>query len=157
MWRWAAAVLCIAALAGSATAAADPPVPQPGSSCASNLVDAMTWPPDAKAPLLCTGGGWQPVAMPYPTGERWVSYGPAMRLHGDGLRNPVIESGNWAATPLTPDDQCRAEQLAVVPGVGVGPPRIDEGGPGQVLRLQVVPKLFSIDMTGNCLWQKVPR
>jgi len=70
MLRWTAAVLCIAALAGPATAAADPPVPQLDSSCAADLVDAMTWPPDAKAPLVCTGGAWQPVATPYPIGER---------------------------------------------------------------------------------------
>jgi hypothetical protein len=157
MVRWTAAVLLFAAvtLTCPAVASADPLVPQVGTPCEPKLVDAMTWPPEAKAPLSCTAAGWQPVATPYPVSDRWVSYGPPMRLHGDGRRNPVIESGDWNATPLVPDGRCRAEQLPVVPGVGLGPPRIDEGPPGQVLNLQLLPRLFSIDMTGHCLWEKV--
>ena len=153
MVRWAAALLLSAAFTCPGTAWAEPP----GPACTPDLIEAMTWLPEAKAPLQCTDAGWQPVATPYPVSDRWVSYGPAMRLHGEGLRNKVIDSGNWSATPLTSDDRCRAEQLAVVPGVGVGPPRVDEGEPGQVLSLAVVPRLFSIDMTGNCLWQRVDR
>ena len=73
----------------------------------------------------------------------------------EGLRNATISSGDWTATPLDPDGRCGAEQIAVIPGTGAGPPRDTEGGPGQTLSLQVVPKLFSIEMTGACLWQKV--
>ena len=36
-----------------------------------------------------------------------------------------------------------------------GPPHDIEGEPGQTLSLQVAPQLFSIEMTGDCLWQKV--
>ena len=156
MVRWVAAALwsITAALTWTATASAEPPVPQPGTPCEPNLAAAMTWPTEAKVPLECTGGSWQLVETPYPLSDRWVSFGPAMRLHGEGLRNKVIDSGDWTATPLTLDARCRAEQLPNVPGVGVGPPKVDEGAPGQVLSLEVVPKLFSIDMTGNCLWQK---
>jgi hypothetical protein len=77
-----------------------------------------------------------------------------MKLHGEGLRNATIRSGDWTATPLTSDGQCGAEQLAVIPGVGAGPPQDSEGERGQPLSLQVVPKLFSIEMSGECLWQK---
>jgi len=124
MVRWVAAALwsITAALTWTATASAEPPVPQPGTPCEPNLAAAMTWPTEAKVPLECTGGSWQPVETPYPLSDRWVSFGPAMRLHGEGLRNKVIDSGDWTATPLTLDARCRAEQLPNVPGVGVGPP-----------------------------------
>jgi len=159
MLRWVAAVIvsAAAALTSPVVASADPAVPQPGTPCGPNLIDAMTWLPDAKAPLVCTERGWQPVDTPYPVSDAWVSYGPPMKLHGEGLRNSSIRSGDWTATPLAPDDRCRAEQLPVVPGAGVGKPRIDEAPPGQALSLQVVPLLFSIEMSGNCLWQKVDR
>ena len=160
MRRWPAiAITAVVALSLPAIAVADPTVPQPGTPCGANLGDAMTWPPDDNAPLACTGGPagyqWQPVDSAYPLSDRWVSFGPPMKLHGEGLRNATISSGDWTATPLDPDGQCGAEQIAVIPGTGAGPPRDTEGGPGQTLSLQVVPKLFSIEMTGACLWQKV--
>jgi hypothetical protein len=153
-------VALVAVLAVSWTQAladAEPDVPQPGSPCAANLADAMTWPSDVKAPLVCAGqpSQWQPVDTPYPVSDRWVSYGPPMKLHGEGLRNSVIESGEWTATPLTPDGRCRADQLAVIPGAGTGAPQTTEGQPGQQLSLPVLPLLFSIEMSGDCLWQKV--
>jgi hypothetical protein len=157
--RWPAfALIAVAALSPSAIAAADPAVPQPGTSCDASLGDAMTW-PDGTAPLACTGGPagyqWSTVDSPYPVSARWVSFGPPMKLHGEGLRNAAIQSGDWTATPLDPDSRCGAEQIAVVPGLGAGPPRDVEGEPGRPLSLQVVPLLFSIEMTGDCLWQKV--
>ena len=161
MKRWAAIVVAVAvtSLSIPAFASADPVVPQPGTACAANLVDAMTWLPDDNTPLQCVGqpagNQWETVATPYPVSDRWVSYGPPMKLHGEGLRNAVIRSGEWTATPLTSDGQCGADQLAVIPGVGVGPSQISKGEPGQPLSLQVVPKLFSIEMSGSCLWQKV--
>lgn len=148
-----------AALALPAVAAADPGAPQPGTSCSANLSDAMTWPSDGTAPLACVGGPagyqWTTVDSPYPISDRWVSFGPPMKLHGEGLRNAAIKSGDWTATPLDPESRCGAEQLAVVPGVGAGPPSDIEGEPGRPLSLQVVPQLFSIEMTGDCLWQRV--
>jgi hypothetical protein len=158
-WRPAIALIAVAALSSPGLAVADPVVPQPGSPCGANLVDAMTWPTGDTAPLVCAGGAaggqWRTVDSPYPVSDRWASFGPPMKLHGEGLRNATIPSGNWTATPLDPDGRCGAEQLAVIPGTGTGPPRDTEGGPGQTLSLEVVPKLFSIEMTGACLWQKV--
>lgn len=158
-WRPAIALIAVAALSSPGLAVADPAVPQPGTSCSANLGDAMTWPPDGNAPLACTGGPtgyqWTTVDSPYPVSDRWVSFGPAMKLHGEGLRNAAIQSGDWMATPLDPSGRCGAEQIAVIPGVGAGPPHDVEGEPGQPLSLQVAPKLFSIEMTGACLWQKV--
>ncbi|HEY7054090.1 MAG TPA: hypothetical protein VH496_18450 [Mycobacterium sp.] len=78
-----------------------------------------------------------------------------MKLHGQGLRNPNIMSGDWTATPQRTDSRCRAEQLAVVRAGEVGPPMVREGATGQPLSLQVVPNLFSITMSGYCLWTKV--
>ncbi|WP_242453544.1 hypothetical protein [Mycolicibacterium sp. P9-64] len=159
MLRFVVAAVAVAAVALPAVAAAEPVVPQPGLPCGANLGDAMTWPSDGTAPLACVGGPagyqWETVDSPYPISDRWVSFGPPMKLHGEGLRNAAIKSGDWTATPLDPDSRCGAEQLAVIPGVGAGPPQDVEGEPGQPLSLQVVPLLFSIEMTGNCLWQKV--
>jgi hypothetical protein len=156
---WPAIVVAAAVtLLPPALATADPVVAQPGTPCSANLSDAMTLPPDDNVPLVCVGGPagyqWETVATPYPVSDRWVSFGPPMKLHGEGLRNATIRSGDWTATPLTSDGQCGAEQLAVIPGVGAGPPQDSEGERGQPLSLQVVPKLFSIEMSGECLWQK---
>ncbi|WP_293240416.1 hypothetical protein [Mycolicibacterium sp.] len=78
-----------------------------------------------------------------------------MTLHGEGRRNPNLLSGEWIATPLTSESTCTATQLAVIPGSPtVGPPRIDEGTSGQALALEVVPRLFTIELAGDCLWQR---
>jgi hypothetical protein len=143
-----------AALWSPMVATADPVAPQPDTPCASNLSDVMTWPAGAKMPLVCRDQQWQLVATPQPPNDRWLSYGPAMTLHGEGLRNPSIKSGDWTATPQDPSSQCRAEQQAVVsPGV-VGAPQVSEGKPGEPLEFQVVARLFSIQMSGNCLWTR---
>jgi hypothetical protein len=75
-----------------------------------------------------------------------------MVLHGEGLRNPNLRSGNWTATPQESSTQCSAVQSAVLgPGV-VGSPATSEGKPGQPMDLQVLPRLFSIELSGHCLW-----
>jgi hypothetical protein len=154
-WSVIGVVAAAALLSRPGLAVADPAAPQPGTPCESSLVDAMTWPSDVKIPLVCAGTQWQPVTTPYPMSDRWFSYGPAMKLHGQGLRNPNILSGAWVATPLNDETACRAEQLAVIPGTPqVGPPRVDQGDAGRPLTLEVVPVLFSIEMSGDCLWQK---
>ncbi|HZQ31877.1 MAG TPA: hypothetical protein VFB19_09095 [Mycobacterium sp.] len=118
----------------------------------------MTWPPNDKLPLVCANqpGGyrWTALTEPPAPSDRWLSYGPPMRLHGEGLQNPSVTSGNWTATPQDPNSQCRAEQLAVVKAGVVGPPQIAEGEKGKPLSFSVVPKLFSIAMSGYCLWTK---
>ena len=149
-----AIVSLTAVLWSSAVALADPAVPQPDTPCASNLSEVMTQPLDAKMPLVCRSNQWQPVTTPQPPNDQWLSYGPAMTLHGEGLRNPSIRSGNWTATPQDSSSHCRAEQQAVLgPGV-VGPPQVAESPEGQPLSFQVVPRLFSIKMSGYCLWTR---
>ncbi|BBY51435.1 hypothetical protein MARA_49030 [Mycolicibacterium arabiense] len=150
--RWFAISIAAAAIvAPAATASADPAVPPP---CTGDLAGAMTWPAGADAPLRCDGGRWLSVDDPYPFSDRWVSDGPSMTLYGGARPNPVIEPGVWTATPLTAGDRCSARQTTVTYGKVDGPPRVDEGGVGQPLRLEVLPRLLTIDMSGDCLWQK---
>lgn len=156
--RIAVVLLAVPVWSLPAVAGADPVVPRPGAPCLSRLVDAMTWPPGDATPLLCAADAqrWEAVARPYPVSDRWVSYGPAVELHGQGRRNPSMLSGAWMATPTSPASRCHAEQVAVVPGTPtIGPPRIDDGEPGRPLSIQVVPTMSSIDISGECLWQKV--
>ncbi len=159
--RLATAVVAMlgAVLATPAHAVADSPAPQPNTPCPSELSGAMTWLPEATAPLQCVGAPagyqWQTVDTPYPVSDKWFSYGPQMKLHGEGLRNATIKSGDWVATPLQPDTRCRSEQRAVVPGTpAVTPPRIDESRPGEPLDVVLVPLLFSVQLSGDCLWTK---
>ena len=78
-----------------------------------------------------------------------------MTLHGEGRRNPTLLSGAWTATPLTAESACTATQLTVIPGSPtVGPPHVDQGKPGQTLALTVLPRLFTIELSGDCLWQE---
>jgi hypothetical protein len=143
-----------AALWSPTVATADPVAPQPDTPCASDLSDVMTWPPGAKMPLVCRAQQWLLVTTPQPPNDRWLSYGPAMTLHGEGLRNPSIKSGEWTAVPQDANSGCRAEQRAVVEAGVVGPPQAAESPKGHPLSFQVVPRLFSIDMSGYCLWAR---
>jgi hypothetical protein len=134
-------------------ASAEPVLPQPGTPCSSE--GAMTLLPDAKLPLECLGNQWHAVITPQPPNDRWLSFGQPMKLHGEGLRNPDVASGAWTATPQDAESQCRAEQRAVVSAGEVGPPQISESAGGQQLSFRVLPQLFSIEMSGYCLWTRV--
>jgi hypothetical protein len=120
----------------------------------------MTWLPDRKTTLVCRRQPndryqWEVVSADYPSSDRWLTYGPPMTLHGNGTRNHNLRSGDWIGLPQDPDSQCIAEQIAVVgPGV-VSSPQVDAGQTGQPLLLRVMPNLFSITMTGYCLWRNV--
>lgn len=155
--RWSTVVTVAAAstLVCLPVAGAEPAVPQPNGSCAPEVSGAMTLPAAATAPLRCTDGRWQTVSDPYPFSDRWVSPGRPMTLRGGAVQNPLLEPGRWTAVPLSDGDRCRAEQVSVTYGKVDGPPRIDEGGAGERLDLEVIPRLLDIDMSGNCLWQKV--
>ena len=136
---------------------ADPVAPQTNASCTTELKDVLTWPAGATAPMVCDGANWQPVSDPYPMSDEWLSTGPVMTLHGQGRRNPMLESGRWTATPLTPESACGATQFAVVAGTPtLTPPQSNRGEPGRPLTLEVVPRLFTIELTGDCLWQRLP-
>jgi len=140
-----------------AVANADPVAPQTNASCTAELKDALTLPAGAAEPVVCDGANWQPVADPYPMSDEWLSTGPVMTLHGQGRRNPMLESGRWTATPLTPESACGATQFAVVSGTPtLTPPQSDRGEPGRPLTLEVVPRLFTIELAGDCLWRRSP-
>lgn len=154
--RTAVVLVAMAALSSSAVASAEPGAPRPGTTCASDAGDAMTWSPGAEAPLVCAGGRWQEVASAYPVSDRWVSVGPSVELHGQGRRNPSMLSGAWIGTPSSPEARCHAEQVAVVPGTPTyGPPKIDDGDAGRPLSVDVVATMATIELSGDCLWQKV--
>ncbi|MGW0159650.1 hypothetical protein ACWDUN_10055 [Mycobacterium sp. NPDC003323] len=144
------------ALLTAAPAYAEPVVPQPGSSCSVDLTDVTTMLAGQSTPLVCRDGRWQPVPAPAAPSDRWVSFGPTMALHGEGLRNPNLRSGSWTATPLAPDARCAASQQAVLSAGVVGAPMTAEGAAGQPLSLEVAPRLFDIAMTGHCLWVREP-
>jgi hypothetical protein len=151
----AVAVTALALLLWTPTVAwADPVLPQPGTPCSSDLSDAMTWLPDDTSPLECLNNQWQAVTSPQPPNDRWLTLGPPITLHGEGLRNPNVASGAWTATPQDAASQCRAEQQAVVSAGEVGPPQVAESPKGQPLSFQVVPQLFSIELSGHCLWTR---
>jgi hypothetical protein len=154
------AATATALLSSPARAVADPAVPAPGAPCSSNLADAMTRLPDEKTYLMCLnqpdlGYQWKTVAPDYPISDRWLTYGPELKLHGEGIRNSSIRSGDWIAFPQDSASQCRAEKAAVVSAGVVGSPQFGEGTTGQPLSLRVLPNLFSITMTGYFLWEKV--
>jgi hypothetical protein len=141
-------------LTTAAPAYAEPVVPQPGTVCAADLADATTMPPGRSLPLVCQGQRWQAATAPADPSERWVSFGPAMALHGQGLRNPNLVAGSWTATPLDPGTQCAATLQVVVSAGVLGTPLSTEGAPGQLLSLEVPPSLFDISMSGHCLWER---
>jgi hypothetical protein len=155
-----AALITLASVYHSGMASAEPAVPQENTACPASVVGAMTILPNARTPLLCAAqsdGGdlWVTDMSPFAVSDRWLSYGPELKLHGEGLRDGRLKSGEWVATPQDADTACRAEQVQVVGAGVVGPPQISEGAKGKPLPVQVVPQLFSIQMTGYCLWTRV--
>ena len=85
---------------------------------------------------------------------KWFSYGPGITLHGQGFRNPNLSSGSWTASPLDPEAVCSAEQVTVVSAGVLAPPQSSRGEPGQTLSVELLPKLFTVTMTGDCLWSR---
>ncbi|MDR3664517.1 MAG: hypothetical protein P4L86_29730 [Mycobacterium sp.] len=153
-----AAVGLTTALAPVATA--DPAAPQQDQPCPSAAAEATTMPgtpapvSGANTPLRCHDGRWQPVAMPADPSDRWLSTGPVVALHGQGLRNPNLLSGFWTGTPLDPSTTCRAQQRAVVSAGVVSPPTVSESAPGQPVSFDVAPVAYSVEFSGYCLWTR---
>lgn len=145
----AAAALAVALSTG--TAAADPVT---GTPCPPDAAGAATRPAGAKLPLLCTGGTWQAETTPQAPNDRWLSVGPPILLHGEGLRNSDVQSGDWIATPRSADTRCRAEQLTVLgPGI-LSAPEVAEGATGEPLEVTFAPRLFNLQLSGDCLWTR---
>jgi len=153
---------CAAALSAAALAVgvahADPAVPQPGSGCPAELADAMTLLADGQTYAACRpvpdGYAWAAVQTPFDPNDTWLSYGPPIILHGQGMRNPNVTSGAWTASPLDPQTVCRAEQQTVVEAGVLSPPQVAEGAQGEGLSLRLSPRLFYLTLSGDCAWTR---
>jgi hypothetical protein len=153
-------IAATASLSAPTDAHAEPVVPQPNTQCSENLAGALTQLPDLKTLLECRnepglGYRWQVFDSPYPNSDRWLTYGPELTLHGEGQRNREINSGDWIAYPQDSGSRCNAEQSVVVSAGTLSPPQVSTGEPGQPVKLRVLPLLFTIELSGHCLWQKV--
>jgi len=163
----AAAALVVAVtapLTAPGVALAEPVEPQAGTPCASALDGALTqllnYAIRVTTYLQCrnqpgVGFQWQVFDDPYPHSDRWLSFGPKLILHGEGQRNREIDSGDWIGTPQDPSSQCKAEQVTVVSAGTVGAPQASTGEPGQPLKLKLQPLLFTVELGGYCLWERV--
>lgn len=147
-----------AALVPVAVAEPDTTVPQASSPCSSDLADVMTLLPDGTTYVVCGQSGadytWSPVQTPFPPNDQWLSYGPPITLHGQGMRNPNLSSGEWTATPQDPQTRCRVTQTTVVEAGVLAEPVVSEGEQGAPLTMEMMPKLFYAELGGNCLWRK---
>jgi hypothetical protein len=160
MTRWITVVVAwLAMVAMPAVAHAEALVPQPDTPCRPDLAGTLAQLPDLDTLVQCSarpGRGyiWEVFADPYPNSDRWFTYGPKLTLHGEGQRNREINSGDWIATPQDAGSACRAEQVAIADTGSVGPPTVSTGEAGQPLNLRLPPLLFTIELSGHCLWQK---
>ena len=138
---------------------ADPSAPATVPACAPDLDGAMTLLPDQRTYVICgqtpAGYAWSDVQTPFEPNDSWLSYGPVITLHGQGMRNPNVTGGQWTATPRDPQTICRAQQTTVVEAGVLAPPVLTEGEQGAPLSLQLLPALFYLELSGDCLWQKV--
>jgi hypothetical protein len=160
MKRMSVGAAMVGIAVGAAPLAGATPAPQLGASCSQAVAGAMTQLPDFMTFLECRtqrGGEfrWQSPDSPYPKSDRWVTYGPQLTLHGEGQRNREIDSGDWIAYPQSSDGQCRAAQLDIGGAGERSQPQVSTGEPGQPLKLRLLPLLFTVELTGDCLWQKV--
>jgi hypothetical protein len=163
----AAAVVAAVGVGACAPANAEPAAPtqtvapQTGSGCGENLDGALTALPQpaaetgrAKSLLQCTGGSWQPFLDPYPASDRWLTTGPELVLHGQGQRNPEVRAGTWTGIPQTDETQCHAVVVDVVAAGETSPPEAHGADPGQPLTFDISDHLFTVRLSGYCLWQR---
>lgn len=152
------AVAAVGAIAPTAPAHADAAPPELGAGCAAELADTMTLLPDQITYAACrqdgVGFAWTPVQTPFPPNDKWLSYGPSITLHGQGMRNPNLSSGQWTATPQNPESTCKATETTVVEAGVLAEPRVFEGEQGKPLTLEMLPQLFYAELAGDCLWVK---
>src|ERR1700752_4472075 len=156
--RMAVGVTTIGLPCAPAIAHAEPVVPQPNTQCSQYLDGTLTQLPDLKTLLECrsrpgAGYRWQTFDSPDPNSDRWLTYGPVLTLHGEGQRNREINSGDWTGYPQDAASRCGAKQLVVVSAGKLGAPQVSTGEPGQPLKFRALPLLFTIELSGHCLWQ----
>ncbi len=153
-----AAVLIAAGLLTAPTAHADVLPPEVGAPCAADLDGAMTLLPDGTTYAACQQAGlghsWVAAPIPFPPNDVWFSYGPAITLHGQGMRNPNLSSGSWTATPQHPETTCQVTQTTVVEAGVLATPEITQGEQGKPLTVLMQPRLFYAALSGDCLWVK---
>ena len=139
-----------------APAHADAAVPAVGAPCAAELDGAMTLLPDETTYVICQQSGpdylWAAAQTPFPPNDTWLSYGPAITLHGQGMRNPNLSSGQWTAAPQDPETACRVTQTTVVEAGVLATPEVSEGEQGKPLTVEMQQKLFYAELAGDCLW-----
>lgn len=153
-----AAALVAAGLATGPEVHADVLPPEIGALCTADLDGAMTLLPDGTSYAGCRPSGigyaWSAAETPFPPNDIWLSYGPPITLHGQGMRNPNLTSGLWTATPQDPEATCRVTQTTVVAAGVLATPEVSEGEQGRPLAVQLRDKLFYAELAGNCLWVK---
>lgn len=136
----------------------NPPAPQIGMACPPEMDGTMTLLPDGQTYAICeqrSGGyGWAEPPMPFEPSNAWLSYGPVISLHGQGMRNPNVTSGNWTATPLDNDTTCRAEEQTVIEAGVLSEPQVFQADQGKSMAVPLLPKLFYLNLSGHCLWSK---
>lgn len=145
-------------IAPGALAHADVAEPEMGAGCSADLADTMTLLADGTTYAVCQQAGlgysWTAAETPFPPNDKWLSYGPAITLHGQGMRNPNLSSGQWTATPRDLESTCQAKETTVVEAGVLADPQVFEGEQGKPLTLEMLPKLFYAELAGNCLWVK---
>jgi hypothetical protein len=119
----------------------------------------MTLLPDEQSYVVCQEEidarfAWTPAPTPFEPNDQWLSYGPVITLHGQGMRNPNLTSGQWTATPQDSETVCRAQQETVIEAGVLSAPQVSQGAQGQSLSLEMLPNLFYAELSGNCLWVK---
>jgi hypothetical protein len=157
--EWLPVAVGVAALLTAPLAVAEPIAPQPDSACSSDVAGALTQSADRSTVLRCDGAStsgyrWHTDDDPYPHSDRWLSYGPAITLDGDGQRSREVDSGDWTGYPQSADVGCTATQHAIAAAGGAAPPDSTRGEPGQPLRVRLAPLLLSVEFGGYCLWQR---
>lgn len=162
-----AAALTAAAVIASACAHAEPQPPPPGpSETSAPTADASCTQSGALATngeaitgnnlhlLQCTNGTWQQFDDPYPSSDLWLTTGPELMLHGQGRRNPEVKAGPWTATPQTTEAKCGAEVVDVLGAGETSEPRMFSADAGQPLSFEISDHLFTVKLSGYCLWQR---
>jgi hypothetical protein len=136
---------------------ADVMTPELDAPCSVDLGGVMTLLPDEQTYVICQEEMfaryvWRAAPVPFEPNSTWLSYGPAITLHGQGMRNPNLSSGQWTATPLDPATVCRVQQETVVEAGVLSAPKVFQGDPGQPLSVEMLPQLFYAQLSGHCLW-----
>jgi hypothetical protein len=152
-------VLAAATVVWPGAAHADPIAPGLQTPCPAELVGTMTLLPDEQTYVICQEGAagyaWTAAPVPFEPNDTWLSYGPVITLHGQGMRNPNLSSGRWTATPQDSETVCRVQQETVVEAGVLSSPKVFQGDPGQPLSMEMLPQLFYAQLSGHCLWTEV--